>query len=439
MKLFFVRIIEFYLLLYYKLSLFKSKQFGQKTEIIYVNTHDKGGGAAKVALQLFEKQVGSALFVGKKTTSNHNVFEIDSELWNRVGLFFRKIEQHYSLLDFSKIGWINILKFNSFKSSSIVHLHNIHGYFLSPVLLKILFKSKKVIWTLHDDFLLTGHCSSSMNCDKWKINCGSCPNLDIYPKIEKDSTHFLSNYKESILKEINPIIVTPSMWLERKVRLKFPFLHKVITIHNGVDTNVFFPLPDKKSIRLKYTIPEDRIVLLFVAELSTNNPFKGGSIIRELVLNSLPEKVVLITIGDKNVEVVNSNHFTFPYISEDQKLNELYNLADIMLYPTQADNLPLVVLESMACGVPVIASNIGGISEIINEKNDGFLVNNYSSSDNFLASINQYIQLNYEDKKRLSINARENVLKNFSIEKMNDQYTKLYNSVLENLNSINFE
>jgi glycosyltransferase involved in cell wall biosynthesis len=278
-----------------------------------------------------------------------------------------------------------------------------------------------------------------MNCDKWKINCGSCPNLDIYPKIEKDSTHFLSNYKESILKEINPIIVTPSMWLERKVRLKFPFLHKVITIHNGVDTNVFFPLPDKKSIRLKYTIPEDRIVLLFVAELSTNNPFKGGSIIRELVLNSLPEKVVLITIGDKNVEVVNSNHFTFPYISEDQKLNELYNLADIMLYPTQADNLPLVVLESMACGVPVIASNIGGISEIINEKNDGFLVNNYSSSDNFLASINQYIQLNYEDKKRLSINARENVLKNFSIEKMNDQYTKLYNSVLENLNSINFE
>jgi glycosyltransferase involved in cell wall biosynthesis len=432
MKLFFVRIIEFYLFLYYKLSLFKSKRFGKNTKISYINTHDKGGGAAKIAFQLFEKQADSVLFVGKKTTFNSNVFEIDSELWNRAGLFFRKIEQRYSLLDFSKIGWINILKFHSFTTSSIVHLHNIHGYFLSPVLLKILFKSKSVIWTLHDDFLLTGHCSSSMNCDKWKMNCGSCPDLDIYPKIEKDSTQFLSKYKVSILREINPIIVTPSKWLERKVRLKFPFLHKVITIHNGVDTNVFFPLPDKKRIRLKYSIPEESTVLLFVAELSTNNPFKGGEIIRELVMNSLPENVVLITIGDKNVEAVNSNHFTFPYISEDQELNELYNIADIMLYPTQADNLPLVVLESMACGVPVIASNIGGISEIIDEKNDGFLVSDYTISDSFLATINYYMRLNNEDKKHLSMNARDNVLKNFSLEKMNDQYAKLYNSVLEN-------
>ena len=110
-----------------------------------------------------------------------------------------------------------------------------------------------------------------------------------------------------------------------------------------------------------------------------------------------------------------------------------------MLYPTQADNLPLVVLESMACGVPVIASNIGGISEIIDEKNDGFLVSDYTSSDSFLATINHYMYLNCEDKKRLSMNARKNVLKNFSLEKMNDQYANLYNSVLVNLNSINFE
>ncbi len=137
---------------------------------------------------------------------------------------------------------------------------------------------------------------------------------------------------------------------------------------------------------------------------------------------------IFLTIGGINTEQY-PNVISLPYINEDVKLAELYNIADVMLYPTKADNLPLVVLESMACGTPVIASKIAGIPEIIDHSKNGYLVENTNFVD-FVNSIEIFFNLLEEDKAAISKAAYEKIRNNFSLDLMIENYNSLYNSLL---------
>ncbi|GAB1405509.1 hypothetical protein MASR1M74_26900 [Lentimicrobium sp.] len=101
----------------------------------------------------------------------------------------------------------------------IVHLHNIHGYYLN---VEILFNSlkklqKPVVWTLHDCWPFTGHCSyfDAVNCFKWKTECNHCPNIKGYPAswgFDNSKNNFYR--KKGLFTSINHLtIVTPSRWL----------------------------------------------------------------------------------------------------------------------------------------------------------------------------------------------------------------------------------
>jgi glycosyltransferase involved in cell wall biosynthesis len=418
----------FFRIYFYFFNFSVKKEKVEKGRVVYINTHDKGGGAAKVCNQLLNYFKKSSMFVLVKRTDQANIQDFDPRLWSRIGEYALRIEKKYGIIDFSKLGLIRLVNQVNFQKSEIVHLHNTHGYYISFLAMEVAFSSKKVVWTLHDDYMITGHCSFSMTCDKWKRGCENCSDLKIYPALDFDSAHINQIQKEILLKKIQPCIVTPSKWLENRVREKYPFLKNVQTIFNGVNTTIFFPIEDKKSLRTKYEIASDRKIILFIAELSTNNPFKGGEIVRSLLELDLPNDWLFITVGDKQVQSNNTNHFTFPYISSDAILNELYNLADVMIYPTKADNLPLVVLESMSCGIPVIASAIGGINEIIDDRIDGFLVQEFKL-ENYFKSLTEFFFLEEIFRNQISYNARVKILKLFDENKMYQSYSKLYDQL----------
>jgi glycosyltransferase involved in cell wall biosynthesis len=421
MRLYFLKkIISFYV---FYLKFFNRKHEKTKKQIVYFNTHDKGGGAAKICFQLFERNENSVMFVKNKRRISDEIIEFDPDLWNRIGGYARYIERKKGILDFGKIGVLKLLSNFKFQNSSIIHLHNSHGYYLSFYSIEKIITNKKLVWTLHDDFILTGHCSFSMFCDKWILGCGNCPSLDVYPSLKTDTTQINLIEKIATIKKNQPYIVTPSKWLAERVQLQFPFLKNIEVIYNGVDINVFRPF-DKIKTRSELGLPLHGKIVLYVAEFSTLNPFKGGEIIRDIIRDLQNYNVFFITVGGKN-QTNFQNHLSYPYISDDIELAKLYSACDVLLYPTQADNLPLVVLESMACGTPVIASKLGGISEIIDDLN-GFLIEDYRCVEVFKVTLIDFLSLSNIKIIEIRKNALKTIKERFTLDKMLTSYDRIY-------------
>ena len=337
--------------------------------ILTVNTHDQSGGASKIAYQLASycrTFFTYYFFTGIKKRNEDWIYEIPKMKDNALTSVLNDQERKGDWLDMSKLGALQLRKNKLFQEASVIHFHNLHGYYFSYALLPVLGKGKKVVWTLHDDHILTGHCSFTMKCERWKIGCGNCPSLEVYPSLKNDNTKSLLEWKKKWINQLNPIIISPSQWLADRVKMSYPSLSDVRVINNGVDIAVFVPR-DKKSLREELNLPEDKFLVLFVAEFSTDNPFKGGEIVREVISRNSEEAICFITIGSEK-KSVSSNHIEFPYISKDSELAKLYAACDVLFYPTNADNFPLVVLEAMSCGLPVIASSIAGIPEIIQDE-----------------------------------------------------------------------
>ena len=415
---------------------FKSNLASKGGGLIVINTHDRSGGASKIAYQLallMRKSRNSMMFVQykdraedwiKKIHSNEEVF--DSFFSN----YLSDQEKKGGWLDFSKISWIKDKEFSSLIQSNIIHLHNLHGGYFSYALLPYLSKTKKLIWTLHDEHALTGHCSFTMTCEKWKDNCMKCAFLDVYPAIQFDNTKALRRYKERWIKKSNITFVTPSYWLSNRLKEVYPFVKDIHVIQNGIDISLFIK-QDQKESRKKFNLPYDKFIVLFVAEYSTNNPFKGGETIRELIKLNSNNSILFVTVGGKTTEV-NSNFIEIPYLKNEEDLAALYSACDLMLYPTNADNHPLVVMESMSCKLPVLAPEIGGIPEIISPNIDGWLVDSYSKPAIYLEMLTKIYDLKLKDEAafcKFGINARNKIELNFTQEQMFKKYEDLYSIV----------
>jgi glycosyltransferase involved in cell wall biosynthesis len=394
-----------------------------------LNTFDKNGGAAKIAFELskaLQDQFPICFFVKYKN--------LDEKWIKKIPILKYSFLQEVLRREAVKSGWIEFTGFHSLKllydsfyiNSNVVHIHNLHEEFFSPALYSIVFRGKKVIWTLHDESFITGHCGFSMNCNNWIKGCGECPDLSIYPPVKFDNTKKVLAQKKKWILDIQPIVVCPSSWLAKRVKESYPTLKEIVVIPNGINTEIFKPV-DQTQARNKLGLPLNKKIVLFVAEFSTNNPFKGGAIIRNLIVDSTLTEFVFITVGGDNTTGF-VNHITYPYIDKDTDLAILYAASDVLLYPTQADNLPLVVLESMACGTPVIASALGGIPEIISNNENGFLVENFKKESAFKDALHAFLSLDEENLNRLKLNARETVCSNFELLQMVARYKTIYSS-----------
>jgi glycosyltransferase involved in cell wall biosynthesis len=400
-------------------------------KISVFNTYDSGGGAAKIALQLSQflmNEYSLCFYVKTKKTTEKWISEIPIKKYTFLEEVLRREAFLKGWIEFTGFHVLKLTKDSFFTSSKIIHLHNLHGEFFSPSLYNSLFNGKKVIWTLHDESFITGHCSCTLGCERWKIGCGECPDLTIYPSVRYDNTKAILYYKKKWIQSIQPIVVCPSKWLADRVRIAYPELKQIEVIPNGIDTKIFYPM-DKEKSRLALGLPLDKKIVLFVAEFATNNPFKGGGILRDIIADSSFSDIIFVTVGGTD-RIDFENHISFPYVSDEAEIAVLYSACDVLLYPTQADNFPLVVLESMACGTPVIASNLGGINEIIEDRLDGLLVTHYSNSIKFKKSLHDFLNFSSIEYALFSRNSVKKINTNFSSLIMQNSYNHLYKYVL---------
>lgn len=258
----------------------------------------------------------------------------------------------------------------------IIHLHNLHGYYINvPMLFDYLKDAgKPVVWTLHDCWAYTGHCCyySMAGCEKWKTHgCSKCPQKKAYPaSIFKDNSSKNFSEKNQMFHSVKNLhLVCVSKWLDNE--LKASFLKDIPSrvIYNGIDTSVF--KPSSGNFRIKYNVGDKRIVL---GVASTWDTRKGLADFIELS-KILDEryKIVLVGLNDKQKASLPDNMIGIGRTDGPKELAEIYSASNVLFNASVEETFGLPNVESLACGTPVVAYNCTGIPETMTE-NDGYIV-----------------------------------------------------------------
>lgn len=246
-------------------------------------------------------------------------------------------------------------------SPDVVHLHNLHGYYVHIFrLLEYLKKHRyPTVITLHDEFLYTGKCAFSGDCDRYLSGCGSCPQKNTYPKVFSDKSAMLHSIKKELFADFENLhFASPSEWLAERAGNSLLKNHPICVIPNGIETDVF--RPGTGHARRKYGITEQHIV--FAAAQGLMSPRKGGKYILELA-KSMPDVRFLLAGTDE--KKFPSNVTALSHIRSSMEMADLYRSADCFVITSREDNFPTVCLESAACGTPVAGFACGGTPETV--------------------------------------------------------------------------
>lgn len=280
----------------------------------------------------------------------------------------------------------------------IIHLHNIHGYYIN---IEILFNylkeaNKPVVWTLHDCWSFTGHCAyfDYACCNKWQKGCYKCPEKKSYPSsfvFDNSKKNYVS--KKDIFTGVdNLTIVTPSNWLADLVKKSYLKEYSVKVINNGIDLDVF--KPTKGNFKDKYNL-NNKYIILGVA--SAWDRRKGLKYFVELADKvSEDEVIVLVGLTEKQINQIPKNIIGITRTNNVEELVDIYSSADVFVNPTLEDNYPTTNLESLACGTPVITFDTGGSPECIDSET-GIVVEK-GNLDALLLAINKIKSIVIDEK-----------------------------------------
>lgn len=417
-------------------------------KVLLISTSDLRGGAAiassrlLIALRKYYTEV--RMLTREKLSDNDAIFSITNNFLDKIHgflcillerlLYAFHMKSKESLFYFSpaNVGK-HISGFYEVKDADILHFHWLNQAFISVRELHKLFASgKKIVWTLHDMWPFTGGCHYSGECNFYISECGNCPFLRSHKKY--DLSYRVFKRKMKAYKGSNMTIVTPSKWMAEKVRessLMGPF--NTFVIPNPIDTEIFKP-EDKLTIRKIKNLPQDKFIIL-AGSANLKDKRKGFRFILKALNLFITEnpgvegKIALLTFG-KSSEVpdLQCDHYSLPYLSDENSLAMLYQLSDVYILPSLEDNLPGTVMESLSCGTPVVAFNTGGIPEMIDHKFTGYL-----GAKNDLKDLKEGLKwiFTHSDPESLKNNCRKKVLENYSQDIIAEKYYSLYKSLID--------
>ncbi len=441
-------------------------------DITQVNYYDTHGGAAQICWYLFHqyRRLGhsSRLLVGQKKSTDPDVLEIPNDdyrnLWARVwnkaektfdlkwnlrllpggarllaalGEINRWKDRQRGIEDFHFPATWHLLQLTP-RRPDILHLHNLHGNysFFDLRTLPNLSNEIPTIITLHDEWTMTGHCAYAINCERWRIGCGQCPDLSIYPSVKRDATAYNWERKKHLYERSRLYIASPSQWLLDRVNASI--VHRAAVesrvIYHGIDLSVFQP-QDPQFARKALDLPGDAWIGLFVGYGTRSNVFKDYATIEKaffrFAAQSRERNKILICVGEEGPDQrIGSALIRFVGFQTDQaRLRKYYCAADVCLHAARSEVWGLVVTEALACGTPVIGTSVGGVPEQIEEGVTGFLVP--AGDSEAMAARLADLEMKRDLREQMGRNATETARKRFGLERMGNDYLNWYHEILE--------
>lgn len=397
-----------------------------------------GGGAIamyRLHLALREAGVDSKILCEQKTTDSSDVSVLQRSISEKLkDKLLLQIISRLGLNDIHRISSFNIKNNKTYKEADIIHFHGTQGGFINYLALPTLTKNRPSLFTLHDMCGLTGHCANSYDCDRWKTGCGKCPYPHTYPAIKRDGTAVEWKLKDWAYGRSNLSIISPSKWLtelsrESPLLNRFPIHH----IPNGINTKIFQPL-DCQQCRWELGIASGKKVLMF-ASVQLNDPRKGGDLLLK-ALDSLPQSLkaqtILLLMGASTLtQDVGMPVLSLGYIKDEHKKAVCYSASDLFIFPTRADNHPLVLLESMACGTPMVSFKIGGVPESVRPGVTGYLAEP-ENVENFRNGIVQLLE-DESLRHQMGYNCRAIALEEYDSELYALRHKDLYHQILNSV------
>ena len=411
-------------------------------KLLTINTCDHHGGAAIAASRLLNGLArfhgfDNYLLVGRKTSSDPKVIctrQSRAQLYFESGLdvLTNAVGLQYQFFPFSSRA---IMRAAHEIQPDLIYLRNLHGGYFALPLLRKLSRLAPIAWTLSDMWSFTGNCAHSFDDVSWKDMRG-CREYRVYPSIGVNTGRWLLWRKMQVYRDSDIHLICPSRWLFELAQQSPVFTDKeIVQIYNGFDLDVFRP-GDQQAARKVLGIPLRAKVLMFCADFLRDNPWKGGpELLAALkrINNKVEGKVHVLLVGSGDLwELARFSklevHHAGP-LESDRLMAACYSASDVFLYPTRADNLPNVLIEAAACGVPSVTFDVGGCGEIVKNGDTGWVVPPGDARG--LAEKALSLLEDYSLRDKMARAARENAERRFSLERMCSEYHDFFVRVIE--------
>lgn len=415
--------------------------------ITHVSYTDIKGGAARAAYRLhrglLELGEGSRLFVEIRESSDPTVmtFQYPSGVVARLERRLRRWRLQRNgarLLAGRPAGASHFSDDRSqhraaplrqLPSSQILHLHWISGFLDYRAFFRQVGQKRPIVWTLHDMNAFTGGCHFDCGCGRFEGSCGACPQLG--SREPDDFSRSSWKRKRSGYDALKPSVlhlVTPSKWLAEQVsRSSLLGARGVSVIPYGLDTDVFRPR-DRAAARDVLGIRQGASVVLFLADWA-QEARKGLALLAE-ALRAMPAcaNICLLILGQGRIELPpDIPKLRVDYTRNDRILSMIYSAADVFALPAIEDNLPNTVLESLACGIPVVAFSAGGIPEMVRDGVEGRLLRR--GDVNALRAALSDMLHDHKARAAMAANARKRALEEYGLKIQATRYLDLYQSL----------
>jgi glycosyltransferase involved in cell wall biosynthesis len=318
----------------------------------------------------------------------------------------------------------------------IVNLHWANNGYLQIESLKKIQQTlqKPIVWTLHDMWSFTGGCHYNQDCDRYTTGCGQCP--QIQSQRDRDLSDWVWKRKAKAWKNLDLTIVTPSVWLGQCAKASALFRDlRIEVIPYGLDTTRYKPM-DRTIARQILGLPLDKQLILAGALQATSDQRKGFHLLQpaltQLSQAGWGDRAELVIFGASKPKIPIDFGLKAHYmgtLGDDISLAMLYAAADVFVAPSVQDNLPNTVMEAIACGTPCVAFNIGGMPDMIDHQDSGYLARPYESAD-FAQGI-VWVLEDADRHQKLCHQARQKAERSFPLDRQAERYNALFSELLK--------
>jgi glycosyltransferase involved in cell wall biosynthesis len=410
--------------------------------VLLLSTSDITGGAARAAYRLHQGLqslgVDSQMLVQYKSSDDKTVMAPSTRLGEgivRMRTAFDALPlKFYRQLDGTtfSLQWLpdGITRKVIQSEPDVINLHWTGEAFIGiETIAKF---NQPLVWSLHDMWAFTGGCHYSQDCDRYTASCGACPQLG--SSKDWDLSRWVWQRKAKAWSNLNLTIVALSSWLAKCASSSSLFKDlRVELIPNGIDITKYRAI-ERQVARELLQLPQDKHLVLFGSGNATSDKRKGFHLLQpalqDLSKSGWYDELELVIFGAS--QPANPPDFGFKVhylgtLSDDLSLALVYSAADVFILPSTQENLANTVMEAIACGIPCVAFNIGGMPDMIEHKKNGYLAQPYQIED--LARGIAWVLENEERHQKLSYRAREKAEQEFTLELQACRYLSLFTEI----------
>ena len=416
-------------------------------KVLILNTSERTGGAAVAANRLMnalcKQGVEANMLVRDKQSEDERVISVNQSWFQRRLNFLRFVWERLVIFLCNKLNrkdlfrvsiantGVNVAAHPLVKEADVIHLHWINQGFLSlKGLRQLIATGKPIVWTLHDMWPATAICHYPGDCTKYLTACSHCALSVPHPLWDLA----VSTFRQKGRVALNSItFVGCSQWIAQKAKQgKWLQSASFTSIPNPIDVSVFKPVERIAARRHFHLAEEKQFVLFAAAKLSEVR--KGAAYFVEAcqalyrVYGDRMEVLLMGNCADELKQRVPFKVNELGYLSDTQEMALVYNCADLFAIPSLEDNLPNTIMEAMACGTPCVGFQTGGIPEMIDHEQNGYVAHYQDAKD--LAKGIQWV-INHPDPEALRQACVEKVRTHYAEEVVAQQYIKLYEQLLK--------